>query len=122
MIFADLASRAHTARRSSGTATRPTFGSRVENAYFVVSAACVAVSALNSADFPTLGRPTIPQLKPISFPHQTVMTGRGPVIQERNYSRRSGTSPNQRNFALIQFAQAWCLVRPCSAIVVWRAT
>src|SRR5947207_13913818 len=64
MIFADLARRAHTARRSSGTATRPIFGSRVENAYFVVSAACVAVSALNSADFPTFGRPTIPQLKP----------------------------------------------------------
>src|SRR5437764_5468556 len=80
MIFADLARRAHTARRSSGTATRPTFGSRVENAYFVVSAACVAVNALNNADFPTLGRPTIPQLKPISFPHQTIMTGHGPVI------------------------------------------
>src|SRR5438046_6959041 len=93
MIFADLARRAHTARRSSGTATRPIFGSRVENAYFVVSAACVAVSALNSADFPTFGRPTIPQLKPMSLPHRTVMTRRSPVLPERNYSRRSGTSP-----------------------------
>src|SRR5206468_8776676 len=87
-ILADLARRAHTARRSSGTATRPTFGSRVENAYFVVSAACVAVSALNSADFPTLCRPTIPQLKPISFPHQTVMTGLGPVIHEKRLDDR----------------------------------
>src|SRR5204863_3897417 len=86
MIFADLASRAHTARRSSGTATRPIFGSRVENAYFVVSAACVAVSALNNADLPTFGRPTIPQLKPMSLPHQTVMTGLGPVIHENRWT------------------------------------
>src|SRR5205823_8992010 len=70
MILGDLARRAHTARRSSGTATRPTFASRVENAYFVVSAACVAVSALNNADLPTFGRPTIPQLKPMSLPTQ----------------------------------------------------
>ncbi len=88
MIFADLASRAHTARRSSGTATRPIFGSRVENAYFVVSAACVAVSALNNADLPTFGRPTIPQLKPMSLPHQTVMTGLGPVIHEKRLDDR----------------------------------
>src|SRR5271156_5507119 len=67
MILADLASRAQTARRSSGTATRPIFASRVENGYFVASAAAVAVSALNKADLPTFGRPTMPQLKPIQI-------------------------------------------------------
>src|SRR5438045_6230277 len=76
MILADLARRAHTARRSSGTATRPTFASRVENAYFVVSAACVAVSALNKADLPTFGRPTMPQLKPMIFRMPNVAAGR----------------------------------------------
>src|SRR5437588_12296052 len=68
IIFADLASRAHTASRSSGTATRPILASRVENGYFVASAAWVAVSALNRADLPTFGKPTIPQLKPMSLP------------------------------------------------------
>src|SRR5271167_4312961 len=67
MILADLASRAQTASRSSGTATRPIFASRVENGYFVASAACVAVNALNKADLPTFGRPTMPQLKPIDL-------------------------------------------------------
>src|SRR5205823_4013654 len=64
-IFADLANRAQTSSRSSGTATRPTLGSRVENGYFVASATWVAVKALNRADLPTFGRPTIPQLKPM---------------------------------------------------------
>src|SRR5215471_11557627 len=95
MIFADLASRAQTSRRSSGTATRPTFASRVENGYFVASAACVAVSALNRADLPTFGRPTMPQLKPISLPHKDVMTGLGPVIHENHSdcSWMAGSSP-----------------------------
>src|SRR5512134_1802617 len=52
-------------RRSSGTATRPTFGSIVVNGKFAASAAAVAVSALNSDDLPTLGSPTMPQLNPI---------------------------------------------------------
>src|SRR5271168_1036602 len=68
MILADLASRAQTASRSSGTATRPIFASRVENGYFAASAAWVAVNALNNADLPTFGRPTMPQLKPIDLP------------------------------------------------------
>src|SRR5438045_6852375 len=105
MIFADLASRAHTARRSSGTATRPIFGSRVENAYFVVSAACVAVSALNNADLPTFGRPTIPQLKPMSLPHQTVITGLGPVIHENRWTIASwmrGSSPAMTLLCMIE--------------------
>src|ERR1700724_3114820 len=76
IIFADFARRAHTFSRSSGTATRPTLASRVENAYFVVSAAWVAVSALNKADLPTFGRPTIPQLKPMISYLPNVMTGR----------------------------------------------
>src|SRR5271167_323532 len=67
MILADLASRAQTASRSSGTATRPIFASRVENGYFAASAAWVAVNALNKADLPTFGRPTMPQLKPIVY-------------------------------------------------------
>ena len=58
--------------------------SRVENGYFVASAAWVAVKALNKADLPTFGRPTMPQLKPISLPHKTVMTGLGPVIHENH--------------------------------------
>src|ERR1700756_306691 len=70
MIFADLASRAQTLSRSSGTATRPMFASRVENGYFVASAASVAVKALKSADLPTFGRPTMPQLKPIFLTHK----------------------------------------------------
>src|SRR5512134_1036818 len=52
-------------RRSSGTATRPTFGSIVVNGKFAASAAAVAVRALNSDDLPTLGSPTMPQLNPI---------------------------------------------------------
>src|SRR5437660_1403271 len=81
MIFADFARRAHTFSRSSGTATRPTLASRVENAYFVVSAAWVAVSALNKADLPTFGRPTIPQLKPIDF------------LYAKNHDRPPGSGP-----------------------------
>src|SRR5262249_54861943 len=85
IIFADLARRAHTASRPSRPPTRPPFPSPLENGYFVASAACVAVSALNRADLPTFGRPTMPQLKPISLPHKDVMTGLGPVIHERDY-------------------------------------
>src|SRR5271163_2497625 len=72
-IFADLARRAHTSSRSSGTATRPTLASRVENGYFVASAAWVAVKALKRADLPTFGRPTIPQLKPMILPPPSVV-------------------------------------------------
>src|SRR3546814_2630914 len=32
---------------------------------FAACAACVSVNALNSVDLPTLGKPTIPQRKPI---------------------------------------------------------
>ena len=57
-------------KRSSGTATRPTLGSIVQNGKFAASAPAEAVNALNSVDFPTFGNPTIPQLKPIiAFPY-----------------------------------------------------
>src|SRR5438105_4683657 len=64
-IFADLASLASTSSRGSGTATSPTCASVVLNGYFVACAAAVSVSALKSADLPTFGRPTMPQVNPI---------------------------------------------------------
>jgi hypothetical protein len=39
----------------------------VQNGKFAACAAAVAVKALNKVDFPTFGKPTIPQLKPILF-------------------------------------------------------
>ena len=52
-------------RRGSGTGTIPVFGSLVQKGKF--SAAMPAlVSALNRVDLPTFGKPTIPQLKPMS--------------------------------------------------------
>ena len=65
MILADLAIAAILSSRGSGTPTRPTFGSLVQNGKFAASAAWVAVSALNRVDLPTFGRPTMPQLKPM---------------------------------------------------------
>ena len=66
MIFADPAIFARRSRRGSGTGTWPTFGSIVQNGKFAAAAAAVSVSALKSVDLPTLGRPTMPQRKPIS--------------------------------------------------------
>src|SRR5690606_36242255 len=57
---------ASTVRRGSGIGTMPEFGSIVQNGKF--SAAMPAfVNALNKVDLPTLGKPTMPQLKPISI-------------------------------------------------------
>jgi hypothetical protein len=57
---------ASSCRRGSGIGTTPELGSIVQNGKF--SAAMPAlVSALNSVDLPTLGRPTMPQLKPMMF-------------------------------------------------------
>src|SRR5258705_2831800 len=65
IAFCGLAIDAILSRRGSGTGTMPQFGSIVQNGKF--SAAMPAlVSALNSVDLPTFGKPTIPQLKPIS--------------------------------------------------------
>src|SRR5690606_31136093 len=52
-------------RRGSGTGTIPVLGSLVQKGKF--SAAIPAlVKALNRVDLPTCGRPTMPQLKPIT--------------------------------------------------------
>ena len=48
---------------SSGTLTTPTFGSIVQNGKFSAGIDALVI-ALNSVDFPTLGRPTIPHLNP----------------------------------------------------------
>ena len=57
-------------RRGSGTATSPTLGSMVQNGKFAACAAAVFVSALNSVDLPTFGKPTIPMRKPMTRPFQ----------------------------------------------------
>ena len=55
---------AKASRRASGIGTMPEFGSMVQNGKF--SAPIPAfVRALKRVDLPTLGRPTIPHLKPI---------------------------------------------------------
>jgi len=54
-------------KRSSGTGTRPTLGSIVQKGKFAAAAVAEAVSALNSVDLPTLGRPTMPQLNPTAL-------------------------------------------------------
>ena len=63
-ILAGFTIAAIASKRGSGTGTIPVLGSIVQNGKF--SAAIPAlVSALNKVDLPTLGRPTIPHLKPI---------------------------------------------------------
>ncbi len=58
-------------KRGSGTGTIPVFGSMVQKGKF--SAAIAAfVNALKRVDFPTFGRPTIPQLKPMKTTHKCV--------------------------------------------------
>src|SRR5690606_38829664 len=52
-------------RRGSGTETSPTLGSMVQKGKFAAWAAAVWVRALKSVDLPTLGRPTMPHLKPM---------------------------------------------------------
>ena len=47
----------------SGTGTTPSFGSIVQNGKFSAWALLEFVSALKSVDFPTFGKPTIPQRK-----------------------------------------------------------
>ena len=53
-------------RRGSGTGTIPVFGSMVQNGKFSAAIAAL-VNALNRVDLPTLGKPTIPQLKPMKL-------------------------------------------------------
>ena len=62
MICADLPTSARVLRRSSGTATEPTFGSIVQKGKLAASALALATRALNNVDLPTLGSPTIPAL------------------------------------------------------------
>ncbi|EGH00209.1 hypothetical protein imdm_1532 [gamma proteobacterium IMCC2047] len=50
--------------RGSGTGTMPEFGSMVQKGKFSAPMRA-SVSALNSVDLPTLGRPTMPHLKPM---------------------------------------------------------
>src|SRR5690606_15626872 len=45
--------------------TSPTLGSMVQKGKFAAWAAAVWVRALKSVDLPTLGRPTMPHLKPM---------------------------------------------------------
>ena len=52
---------------SSGTGTIPMFGSMVQNGKFAACALFEFVRALNSVDFPTLGNPTIPHFKLITY-------------------------------------------------------
>ena len=68
MICLDPAIWAKVSRRGSGTATSPTLGSMVQNGKFAAWAAAVFVSALNSVDLPTFGKPTIPMRKPMMHP------------------------------------------------------
>ena len=58
-FFAEDARSARVSSRTSGTGTTPTFGSIVQKGKFAASAPA-RESALNSVDFPTLGRPTRP--------------------------------------------------------------
>ena len=51
----------------AGTGTKPIFGSIVQNGKFAAWALLEFVSALNKVDLPTLGKPTIPHLKPIDL-------------------------------------------------------
>src|SRR5262245_40637642 len=67
LILADFASFASTSRRGSGTITSPTFGSMVLNGYFDACAAAVAVSGLKTVDLPTLERPRMPPVKPMTL-------------------------------------------------------
>src|SRR5690554_4592507 len=51
-------------KRGSGTGTMPVFGSMVQKGKFSAAIPDL-VKALNRVDLPTLGKPTIPQLKPM---------------------------------------------------------
>jgi hypothetical protein len=53
-------------RRGSGIGTMPELGSMVQNGKFSALMPAL-VSALNRVDLPTLGKPTMPQLKPIFY-------------------------------------------------------
>jgi len=55
---------ANASKRGSGIATTPAFGSIVQNGKFSAPIPAL-VNALNRVDLPTLGNPTMPQLKPI---------------------------------------------------------
>src|SRR5690606_6934615 len=56
---------ASAARRASGIGTMPLFGSMVQKGKFSAAIPDL-VRALNRVDLPTLGRPTMPQLNPMS--------------------------------------------------------
>ena len=60
MIFADFERAESLSRRSSGTLTMPTLGSIVQKGKLAACALRVWVTALNRADLPTFGKPTIP--------------------------------------------------------------
>src|SRR5690606_33076071 len=62
VIFSEPNIPARTSSRGSGMGTTPTLGSIVANGSLAATAPA-AVSALNSVDLPTLGRPTIPMAR-----------------------------------------------------------
>ena len=66
IIFCGDTNSANWFNRGSGTGTTPVLGSIVQKGKFSASIPA-RVSALNNVDLPTLGIPTIPQLKPIKF-------------------------------------------------------
>src|SRR3546814_19898642 len=56
----------------------------VQKGYWAACAACVSVSALKSVDLPTLGRPTMPQRKPIALSLSPIgeRSGSGEVLPD----------------------------------------
>ena len=67
IFFFELEISTNLSSLSSGTGTKPIFGSIVQNGKFAAWALLEFVSALNKVDLPTLGKPTIPHLKPIEL-------------------------------------------------------
>mmetsp|Transcript_56751 Transcript_56751/g.166086 ORF Transcript_56751/g.166086 Transcript_56751/m.166086 type:complete len:205 (+) Transcript_56751:593-1207(+) len=66
MTFSDLAVSPSSCSRVSGTVARATLGSIVQKGKFAASALPFSHKALKSVLFPTLGRPTMPVLRPRS--------------------------------------------------------
>src|SRR3954451_14608412 len=108
MIFADFEIAAILSSRGSGTPTRPTFGSLVQNGKFAASAAWVAVSALNRVDLPTFGRPTMPQLKPMgnaaAFKNNTSATESRPLQASICGTDRQNESPREDKGSRLRYA------------------
>ena len=65
--------------------TTPVLGSMVQKGKFSALMPAL-VSALNSVDLPTLGSPTMPQLKPIVKSHSEILVT---VVARRSVQRES---------------------------------